>query len=687
MAAVTRSSAPDAGPWQERLIRIDLPEGLHARPAGRFVSLLAAFEATVEVRNHTTGAGPANGRSLTSLATLGVLRGQMVLVRVRGRDGNEALVAIEALATRGFDEGASPPLPPTPALAGLGSPRDAIVGQPAARGSVVAPARRVHRRPTGRTREIGGPGQEAVVLRRAIDAVRDELRRTRDAIASQAGAVHAEILSTQIMILDDDALAGPAFAALGDDGVPAEAAWATATGAVAARYRALPDPYQRARATDIDEIGRLVIARMAGAADPPALWGPGVLIADDLGPAETAALDLNLVRGIATAGGGPTSHTAILASALGIPAVVGLGPGILTIVEGTPVLLDGDAGTLTIDPDPATLATSGPTPSAAPHIRPVEPAAGDSERRLALEVSANISLLIEMRALQASSADAIGLLRTEMLFLDRTTMPTREEQHAAFAAICDEAEGRRVTIRTLDSGFDKPLAFLPEPVTANPALGVRGLRRTLAEPGLLAAHVGAILRVAAEHPVRIMFPMISTLGEWRRARDVVESEIDALGWSERRPHGLQIGAMIEVPAAAICAELFAPEVDFFSIGTNDLAQYVMAADRTNSATSALADALHPAVLRLIGEVCGAADAHGRWVGVCGEVAGDPLATPVLVGLGVNGLSVAPGLVDDIKRLAERFDVDEARTLAAEAVSLGSADEVRERARTFLKGTH
>ena len=678
--SVNRTGSSSNSPWGERVIPIDLPEGLHARPAGRLVALLIALEVDVRVRNLATGAGPVSARSLTSLATLGVLRGQAIHVTARGRDAVAALAAIEALAARGFDEAPSPPIQTHSQKNQLEPPGEAIVGQAAARGVAVAPARRVHRRATGRKRDVGAPDHEAGILRSAIAAVGDELRLTRDVLAAQAGAVHAEILDTQIMVLSDEALSTPAFLALSAAGVSAETAWADVTGAVATRYRALPDAYQRARASDIEEIGRLVIARIAGAAQSPTLWGAGVLIADDLGPAETAALDLTLIRGIATARGGPTSHTAILARALGIPAVVGLGPAVMTTVEGTQVLLDGDAGTLTIDPHPAIIAArsgdkSVPDPSSVEE-HPSTPG-------LDLEVGANIGLAIEMKGFRASGADSIGLLRSEMLFLGHSTTPTVEDHHRAYTEVCVGANGRRVTIRTLDSGADKPLPFLPEPPSANTALGVRGLRRSLLEPELLHTQVRAILRVAAKHPVRIMFPMISTVGEWRRAADIVEREIDALGWNDRRPNGLEIGVMVEVPAAAICAEAFASEVDFFSIGTNDLAQYVMAADRTNPATSPLADALHPAVLRLIGEVCGAADAEQCSVGVCGEIAGDPLALPILVGLGVDSLSVSPSLVGEVKRLAGRIDLDAARVLAGEAVGLASAEEVREHAARFL----
>jgi phosphoenolpyruvate-protein phosphotransferase len=447
-----------------------------------------------------------------------------------------------------------------------------------------------------------------------------------------------------------------------------------------AGWEALEDEYQRARAADLRSVAAQVLAHLLDLPAPHArLEGEGVLLAADLTPADAAGLDPALALGIATAFGGPTSHAAVLARSLGIPAVVGLGERLLSVPEGTPVGLDGDAGLLIVDP-PAEL---GAELEARRLARAQEDRAARADAGapavtvdgVPVEVAANIGTPEEVLTAVEAGCDGVGLFRTEFLFMERGKMPSEDEQEAAYRRAAEALGGRPMVVRTLDAGADKPLPFLAQPSEANPFLGVRGIRLGLERPELLDVQLRAVLRVATDHPVRVMFPMVATLEELRAARGAVETAAAGLG--TRVPDALEIGVMVEVPAAALAASALAPEADFFSIGTNDLTQYTLAADRGNERVAALSDALHPAVLRLIRMTCEAAANHGRWVGVCGELAGDALATPVLLGLGARELSMSAPAIPSVKRAVRATDLGRARELAAVALALPTAAAVRE----------
>ncbi len=437
-------------------------------------------------------------------------------------------------------------------------------------------------------------------------------------------------------------------------------------------YRALDDEYQAGRAEDLVQLDAQVRARLAGRDARPGLPAPGVLLADDLGPAQLASLESDAVAAIATAAGGPTSHVAIMARALGIPAVVGLGPVLDSVAEGQRVLVDGDSGELLIDPAPAEVARyeaigerrhAEAAQAVAAAAAPAETGDGDI-----IEVMANAATAADVRAALDAGADGIGLLRTELLFAGDAAS-TEDEQYEVLHSMALQLEGRPLTVRTLDAGADKPLPYLARPPEDNPALGVRGLRLALAEQNVFVSQLRAVTRLATEHPVRVMFPMVTTLAELRGA-------LDLLRRNRSSRDRLEVGMMVEVPAAALLAERFAPELDFFSIGTNDLAQYVMAADRTNRDVAGLADALHPAVLRAVALVAEAAATHEIRVAVCGELAGDPAAVPLLLGLGVRELSAGPRSVPAVKAAVRAVRADDARALARAALSLDSAEAVR-----------
>ncbi|MCW2951580.1 MAG: ptsP [Conexibacter sp.] len=710
---------PGDASWQQSRFVVTVAQGLHARPAARFVRAASELDAVVEVENATTGSAPASATSLNAIATLGVREGHELIVRARGPEAAEAIVRLRQIATEraesaGADSGQDRLAPILRARqgsadsAGVDAPAGGLRGIPSSPGIAIAPLRRIGGGAAGvgappiAEQPSGSPDEEWAALGRARRIVRDEIAARHERLAARVGGEEAEILDALALALDDPALLDPARAAI-DAGRSAGRGWADATADMVGRYRALADDYQRARADDLDDVARRVLAELAESAAPPAsgaALAPAarreigasrsrpesapadsafILLARDLTPLDAAGLDPATVRGIATAGGGPTSHGAILARALGVPAVVGLGDALLALADGTPAILDGAAGLLLPDPPDATRETyrerRDEAARAAAATRAVAHEPALTRDRVRIEVAANIGGAREAAEAVAAGADGVGLMRTEFAFLDRDSAPSEDEQVAIYRAAGEALAGRPLVIRTLDAGADKPLPYLGMPPEQNPFLGVRGLRLGLARPELLAAQLRAIVRVAAELPnVKLMFPMVATVEELRAARALLHGALEQSGATPRE--GFEVGVMVEVPAAALIADHLAAAVDFLSLGTNDLTQYVLAAERGNEHVAALADGLHPAVLRLIGEVCRAADAHGRWVGVCGELGADPAAIPLLTGLGVRELSVAAPSIPAVKAAVRALDTTAAGELAERALAAESAAAVR-----------
>ncbi len=565
-----------------------------------------------------------------------------------------------------------------------------LTGLPAAPGTAAGPARAL-RRPE-RTLPQGpaaDPAAEWSALERALATTAADIREARASLAGRAAAQDAAIFDAHLLFLEDEALLEPARDAVFTCREPAARAWTEAVAVAAAEWDTLRDAYQRARAADLRAVGDQVLANLAGpgleASGGLASGGPGsapgVLVAEDLTPADVAGLDPSAVAGVACAFGGPTSHAVILARALGLPAVVGAGAELLAVPDGTPLALDGDAGTVTVAPTTETLAAVERRRDAiareAVAAREAAAAPATTLDGVTIRVEANIAGPQDASAAVAAGADGVGLLRTEFLFLGAAAMPGEDEQAAAYEAVAAALGGRPLTIRTLDAGADKPLPYIPLAAEANPFLGVRGLRLSLLHPEQLRCQLRALLRVAAGRPLRIMLPMVSTVEEVRRARELlVEARASLETRGDAAPARLDLGIMLEVPSAALVADHLAPLVDFFSVGTNDLTQYAMAAERGNSGVAALADPLHPAVLRLIGRAAAAAAAAGRPVAVCGEVAGDRLAVPLLVGLGVRELSMSHTLIPAAKQAVRATDARAAVRLAEAALAAESAAAVR-----------
>jgi phosphocarrier protein FPr len=678
-SVVTPAAEPHlGGPVAETRIAVDIPLGLHARPAARVIRATGGLNAQVLAGNATTGSAMVTARSLNALAGLQVREGHELLVRASGPDAQKAIDALRALAARRFDEPAvtqagppatAPAAPPPPS----GRPGE-LRGIPASVGIAIGTLQFLEEADlTIPDAEAVDPPAELEALELAVVATRYDLEQLRDQTRTRSGSYEAEIVDADLLFLEDPELLEPTRAAITDRQLTAAQAWSEVSSRLGRSWEGLDDPTMRLRAADLAGVSRRVLHRLLGR-PAPVLRRRGILVARDLAPTDTAALDPQQVMGIATAGGGPTSHSAILARALGIPAVVGLGDALLSVARGRRALLDGRRGTLILDP-PSQLVRLAQAEARGEQRRGVRAAAAAhrpavTRDGVVVEVAANIGAIEEASRAVEAGADAVGLLRTEFLFLEAESLPDEKAQERVYSAIAARLEGRPLTIRTLDVGADKPLPYLRAVHEDNPALGLRGIRLGLAQPEVLTAQLRAVVATARRYPVRVMFPMVSSAGEVEAARAL----LDQAAGSE--PVSLEVGVMVEVPSAALTAARLAEKVEFFSLGTNDLSQYTLAADRGNAEVATLADAFHPATLRLIAATVEAARARGRWVGVCGELAGDVDAVPLLIGLGVRELSVAVPSVARTKEAVRAVDAGACARLARRALRLADGSAVR-----------
>ncbi|WMW64924.1 phosphoenolpyruvate--protein phosphotransferase [Nitratidesulfovibrio liaohensis] len=668
--------------------------GLHARPAARIVTALGPFVADVQLAR---GERVVSARSVNRIATLAVRGGETVTFRATGVDAEQALKALADLAAQNFGD-----LPDAAGSSGKsaaggsggsggqGKPAAAGVsvakgGVPASPGIAVGPA--VWHRPAFDAPPpdlvAGDPASEAARLDAALDAARRELAALERRTAAMAGKQESEIFVMHRLLLDDATIAGDARQRIAERHEPAEAAWYAVIDQAAESFRQLPEGYMRERAADLVDVGARVLRLLTGAPPSgPRLDRPSVLLATDLGPSDMAHLDPALVLGIVTAQGGATSHAAILARSMGIPAVAGAGALAANVADGVTVALDGTTGEVWIAPAPDVLSSiesrraSWLAARQAALAGAARPAVTVDGRHL--HVHANIGTPADAAPALLNGAEGVGLFRTEFLFLDRADAPDEEEQRAAYVAAAAAMPGLPVVVRTLDIGGDKPVPYLGDFAAGedNPFLGLRGIRFCLARRELFLPQLRALLRAAAEHPLRVMFPMVAHPGELAAAKALLEEARAALA-AQGLPHGpVEVGIMVEVPAAVALADQLARESAFFSIGTNDLAQYVMAADRGNAAVADLSDALHPAVLRMVRDTVAAGNAAGIPVAMCGELAGSAEAIPLLVGLGLDELSMNGPAIPRAKDVVRGCDMAACARLAERALELPDAAAVR-----------
>ena len=525
-------------------------------------------------------------------------------------------------------------------------------------------------------------------LETAREASRAELEELKKKVQQDNAVKEAEIFEAHLMILDDESLGDLAK----DDikaGTNAEAAWMKAVDYFARQLETIPDPLLSERALDVRDVGRRVLKHLMGvSAEGIHLSKPSVILGRDLSPSDTASLDKHLTLGFLTAQGGPTSHTAILAKAFGLPAVVGLGNEILSVAENSLVLIDGTLGQVVVNPTPE-MVSDFEEREAANNLARQNALSVAFDPAYTLdgvhaEVVANIGDVDDAESANQNGAEGVGLFRTEFLFLNRETMPGEEEQFTAYREIFTHFQGQPVVVRTLDIGGDKEVPYMNFPKELNPFLGWRGVRILHGREDILSTQIRSLLRASVGVDLRIMVPMVALQEEIDEMKSLIEKEKAHLN-SEGVPFGdkVQFGIMVEVPSAALLSDRLAKTIDFFSIGTNDLTQYTLAVDRTNSQVSYLASSFQPSVLYLIQRTITSAHAAGKWCGMCGEFAGEPLALPILIGMGLDEFSMSPARVPEAKQLIRKLRKSDCEILARQALSLTTAQDVKNMVSTFL----
>lgn len=534
------------------------------------------------------------------------------------------------------------------------------------------------------TCENQDPFSEWKRLESALETARKQLNQVYEKAQKETDQAQAEIFQFHIMMTEDADLLGRVKDLLEDRRTNVEPVYMEVSKGYADELAAMDNEYFAARSADVLDVANRVERILMGVAESPTagLKVPSIIVADDLTPSDTILLDKTLVLGFCTAQGSTTSHAAILARGLGLAAVGGAGTEVLSLPTGTVLILDGGKGIVIPEPDESTIATYR---QRAEQIRLLQVEAQKHAHEPAVtkdgfrpEVSSNIGDVAGAKKAVGFGAEGVGLLRTEFLYMDRPALPTEEEQYEAYKAILEAFGDKPIVLRTLDIGGDKELPYLKMEPEMNPFLGVRALRLCFQYTDMFKAQLRAALRAGVGHNLKIMFPMVATLSEVREAKKWVNICRDELK-NEGIPfaENIEVGIMVEIPAAAVCADMLGREVDFFSIGTNDLSQYTMAADRGNAGVAHLSDAFQPAVLRLIRDVINASHKYGKWTGMCGELAGEPLAAPLLIGLGLDEFSMSPPMVPVIKALIRTLDAKEMKALAAEALEMETVEEVRE----------
>lgn len=684
--ALRRGGAPSGKapaaiePWPDAVSRevvLRGHAGLHARPATKFAETAADFASEIRVVH---GDRAANGKAMASLLRLGVESGVTLRIEARGSDAAAALAVLVEAVENGLGDvdeitGSAPAVVWTPPE----TVTSVIVGTSAAPGMAIAPIFRFRAEMLSVEDSRGEPAAEIRRLDKILAEAHDELQRLGDDAASCPVPAQAEIFKAHQALLGDPELKAEVVGLI-QENHGAAWSWQQIIERRVDEVRRLKNERLAGRAADLRDIGQRVLRLFSGVVsrDPVLPAGQCILVADDLTPSDTAKLDPKKILGLCTAAGGPTSHTAIIARARGLPAVVGAGSEVLSLPDGAMAILDGGAGRLY--PHPEEFALSLAKEFQAGLAR--QQAAADADRfRPALtsdghriEIVANIGHAEEAAVAVEAGAEGVGLLRTEFLFLGRETAPTEDEQFISYTEMIRALNGLPIVIRTLDIGGDKIVPYLGLVHEENPFLGVRGIRLCLRRLEVFKTQLRAIYRAAATAEagsVKIMFPMVTTLEDLRAAKKLAESVRAELG----APH-CDLGIMVEVPSVVLMAREFAREADFFSVGTNDLTQYALAIDRQHPELGKEADALHPAILRLIDLTVKAATAEGKWVGVCGGASGETLGASILAGLGVTELSMSAPSLAAVKAKLRGTSIKALRALAQRALACSTAAEVR-----------
>jgi multiphosphoryl transfer protein len=675
---------------QQLDIIIKNPTGLHARPAKEFVNIAKGFKSNIRVYH---GEKMANAKSLISLLTLGVRSGNQIKIEVEGEDEDQALQALESAVLSGLgeeeiinqisqksptierattSEQVKPDHPEVEII--LENQIRGIAGAP---GIAIGPVYHLQRTEIKVEETFAGESKEKNQLQSAIETAKGQLKQLHKKMLDQKASGEAAIFDVHIELLDDFELLDSVLEKINQE-QSAAFAWQSTIEERAKLVASLDDPLLAARAADLHDVGYRVLRILVGADNqaPEFPDHPVIILAEDLSPSDTVTLDRDKVLGFCTAKGGPTAHTAIIARALGLPAIVSAGEKIISLEDSTQVILNGYTGILSIKPNQTEIKEAVRMQEEDKDFR-LQARAESGKPAITIdghrvEIAANIGGIEDAHQALASGAEAVGLLRTEFLFLERINPPSEDEQFEVYRDIAQAMQNKPVIVRTLDVGGDKPLPYIQMEQEINPFLGERGIRLCLNRPKLLREQLRAILRAKEHGTLRIMLPMVSDISEWLATREIVTEIENEMGVS-----GVEMGIMIEVPSAALMADIFAEHVDFFSVGTNDLTQYTLAMDRMHPLLAGKSDGLHPAVLRLIDLTVKAAHKSGKWVGVCGELGSDPQAIPILVGLGVDELSVTVPAIPMVKAQVRELSLTKTQQLAQAALKCASAKEVRQ----------
>jgi phosphoenolpyruvate-protein phosphotransferase len=679
-----KAAAEAAGePIISEALLISNTAGLHARPAAVLANLARKYASDIWVQR---GDGRANAKSLTSLMNMDIRYNDKVNLVAQGSDAQDAINSLVPLILSGLgEEGSFAPAPASRIVAEIARPApmrrsedpNLLLGVTASPGFAVGTVFQIRHQDLAVPETSDEPQAEELKLADALETSRRQLEALQYQLHGQADANKAAIFAAHQEVLDDPELHDMVRSAI-LKGKSAAFAWQQMINTQAEQMAKMSNALLAARAADVRDVGQRVMQNLTGIG-PRKIDAPAnsILVAEELTPSDTANLDRSKVLGVCTTLGGATSHAAIIARSLGIPAVAGIEPKALDIPDGTPVILDGTRASLRLNPSVEEMARLKArqeklaTQKKADLENAAAPAVTTDDHQV--EVVANIGGLSDAVKGVSLGGEGVGLLRTEFLFQDRDTAPTEDEQYQAYSDIARAlGPSRPLVIRTLDVGGDKPLSYLPIAKEENPFLGERGIRVGLNRPEVLRTQLRAVLRAASAGKLLVMFPMVATLTEWRAAKAMFEEERAKLGVDP-----IPVGIMVEIPAAAMMAEQFAREADFFSVGTNDLTQYTLAMDRGHPKLAPQVDALNPAVLQLIALAVKGAQQHSRWVGVCGGIAGDPQAVPILIGLGVKELSVSVPAIPAIKAQIRALSLADCQELAQKALTLDTGAAVRE----------
>jgi multiphosphoryl transfer protein len=649
--------------------------GMHARPATVFADLASQFQSDIRVQY---GTKIANGKSMAAILKLGTPGGQAIRIIASGPDAEPALKALKEAVDSGLGDVEETREIITEADKWVPvSGGHALTGVSASPGVAIGPVYQFQTTHIVIEDNPQDPESEKLALKRAIAAANEQITDIYDQVSKQSGKGQAAIFRAHLALLNDAEIFQEVSTHV-DAGHSSAWSWQHAIERRSMELKQIENERLAERAADLHDIGQRVLRLLAGAEHgaPRLPDHPVILVADDLTPSDTAQLDPKRILGLCTASGGPTAHTAIIARSLDIPCVVGAGAAVLEVTSERTCILDGSAGKLYIEPNAEDVESAkrfqvdlGNRRNEEYATR-YEPAVFTDGHRV--EVVGNIGKAAEATAAVEAGAEGIGLMRTEFLFLERDTPPSEDEQYEAYSEMTRALNGLPLILRTLDIGGDKIASYISLAKEENPFLGVRGIRLCLRQPGIFLPQLRAIYRASTTGPIKIMFPMISTLEELHEAKQVAEQVRQELGVAP-----VEIGIMVEVPSTVLMAAEFAKHVDFFSVGTNDLTQYTLAMDRMHAALAKNVDGLHPAILRMIDMTVRAAKGAGKWVGVCGGVAGDPLGAAILSGLGVTELSMSLPSIAAVKSSLRKIKRSDAENLARRALACSTAAEVRQ----------